>query len=170
MRPVALLLCALVALTRAQYKPGSFESAVVRYRDTATNTITILEANEAHADLLLNWLLHARRLRLGGFVVVALDEAIHGQLQALEMPCFYDPTGDARERPRALLATTQHRRCSRPSHALATLQPVAALHAAGEPDCAHSVYRSAHATTMTTPPISHAPPLTPPFAHAAASP
>ena len=125
MRPcLALLLCAL-SVTRAQYKPGSFESAVVRYRDKATNTITILEANEAHADLMLNWLLHARRLRLGGFVVVALDEVIHSQLQALEMPCFYDPTGDPRERPRPLfstmLPTPWRDRCAHPTHSTAPL-------------------------------------------------
>ena len=87
------LLWLLAAVTTAQYKPDSFQSAVLKYRDTATNTITILEANEAHADLMLNWLLHARRLQLGGFVVVALDEAVYLQLQALHMPCFYDSNG-----------------------------------------------------------------------------
>ena len=50
----------------------------------------LLESNSAFHAMALNWILHARRLGIRNYLVVALDDAEYQTLVALQEPVHYD--------------------------------------------------------------------------------
>ena len=103
-RSMALLVGVLAGAARPQALPlslpptdESFEAAVLRRRDPATNTIIICEVNFGFHEMAMNWLAHAARIGLdSGYLLIALDPLEHAALQHAGIDHYYESGGSTK--------------------------------------------------------------------------